>query len=256
MGTIIIDKSFLQGYGAEEIQAKLGTHKVLVTFELLYELATDSGNLPPAGQLDKLAGMTVLQASAVFNFIRLERQHKNPTMGIVDQEGTNMLRDCLTNSGMSLDIIAPDSIKEVFDNEAIVSFRNGLDMMWDQKFNDAFEHAQSLIDAKRSDVSVYLEVMGQLSQDQIGKEVAIAYDMAITPDEGWLVCWFERLRNYLAFHWRINGVRSAGLSCKRIANELMDLHYVTLLPWVDGIATGDKRIRLLVEAFFPNKLVL
>ncbi len=256
MCTIIIDKSFLVANNAEEIHAKLGTHKLLVTFELLYELATDSRNLPPAAQIDKLAGMTVLQASAVFNFTRLESQHQKPTMGIVDQEGTNALRDCLTNAGMSLDIIANDPLKEVFDIESIANFRNGLDMMWDPKFNDTFENAQSFVDAKRLDVSVYLDVMGRRSPKHIGKEVAIAYDMSITPDEGWLLFWIERLRNYLAFHWRINGVRSADLSNKRIANELMDLHYVALLPWVDGIATGDNRIRLLVEAFFPDKLVL
>jgi hypothetical protein len=256
MGLVVLDKSFLVDKGGQGLRDSLGNHTVLVTHELLYEVATDSKNRPPGKQLDKLARLDVVQSVAIFRLLGGEICLKLPTSDIVDHAETARIRFCLQDAGMPLNIQVPDPIRPLFEHEPVDRFREAIDRMWDEGFDDVFRHANADRAAGCSDAEVYCEIMTQLSAWQIGQLVASRYQMNAVIDQRWMLYWFERLRNFLAFRWRLNGTRAADLSHKVIANELMDIYYVTLMPWADGIATCERGLHALVNSFFPRKLIL
>jgi hypothetical protein len=90
-------------------------------------------------------------------------------------------------------------------------------------------------------------ITGQL----IGKCIADEYKMTQQPTSGWLIYEWVRLRNFWTFQLRLNGTRSSHLSDnKKLANSLMDLHYLAFLPHVQAIATEDTKLIVPLAKIF------
>lgn len=255
MDRIIVDKSFLEGNSPENLRASLGSYEVVVTYELLYEVGTDSRGLPPAFFLDRLSGLTVCQTYAVFKLMRLERRQEKTIGNIMDPEGTRGLRDCLKAPGTPLNIRIPNPISYLFEQEEIDGIREALDKMWQPRYDNIFTTARKAGDDTTLP-DMYMKVFNQLSLESPGHVIANFYSMKEIPNDKWMLYQFNRLKNSLVFRWRFNGNKPDNLSNKKIENEFMDIHYAALLPWAHGIATGDDYLKETAQAFFPNKRII
>lgn len=259
MRTVVIDLSYLRGHKAQDIACELQGYRVLVTCELVYEIMTNSAGLNPGMLLGKLRGMDVVQSRCLVGLVNQEIRTGESTVDVVDHDASQRLAEFVREG--SCNRATWDVSREAIDfyqrNEPL-RLKAGLDRMWDHRFDDIFTKVQKSRDPDPTvQVRSYLALMQKLGHSSVGSRIATEHGMSRSPEPGWLAYEWERLRNYLAFRYRVNASHSCQLKNDRLANNLLDLHYVALLIHADALATHDTHLhKPLAQAFGSANLAI
>lgn len=263
MRRTVLDLSYLWARSAVDLAADLGDAEVLITSELIYELATASkkklarvGGL--AGLLDKLAGLALAGSHALLRLLNIERGHEEPTKDVVDNVATEDLNR-FVGEGAGFEVIeqVDEAIRRFFEEDEPRKLRNGLERMWEPRHDEAFKEARGAVGQGTSVEQVYVDIFGRLPEEDVGREIANTLGMKTPPTSEWMLFRYERLRNFIAFRYRLAGTQPDQLADKTIANDLLDAHYVCFLQHADGIATADKKlVEPAARAFFEGKQII
>jgi hypothetical protein len=238
MHMVIVDKSYLDKSKACDVKSALNDYTVLLTFELIYEIMTDSQARDPRAYLDKLVGLDLVTSRPLLNLVNKEVETSLRTGDILDPDSSQRLNDFVGNGkGMPVRPRVGAEVYNFFEKSEPERIKRQLDAMWDTRFDNVFSQQTKHADVTAS-ARNYLCMMGSL----IGNGIANEHKMTQEPIPGWLIYEWERLRNFLVFRFRLNGTRSDNLPDKKLANDLLDLHYLAFLPHVEAIATDDAKL--------------
>ena len=251
MPSVIVDLSYLTACNAGDVRHALYGHTVVITFELIYEIMTNFENLNPRTYLDKLVGLDLVHSRALMNMAKQEIITARRTTDVIDRVASNRLA-VFVNGDQAVPVSAdvdPD-VREFFECSEPQKLRDGIDRMWDPQHECIFAELQpdNILGNARSYIKLFSEPHSS------GARIAQYYKMTQPPAPGWLIYEWERLRNFLAFHYRLGRCCAAQLNTRKLTNRLLDLHYVALLPYVDSTATGDQELIALAEVFGPVNL--
>jgi hypothetical protein len=251
---VILDLSYLTASSRERVQNTLHGKTVLITFELIYEIMTNSRGKNPREFLDKLVGLNLVRARSLVTLVNEEVQTERRVTDPVDGDATKRLVEFVNKGqGVSITSDTEQSVLGFFEKQEPQRLRRGLDGMWREKFTNLFAQIErtDIVAAARN----YLTLMNRLGDSGLGKSIADEHKMQKQPSPGWLIYEWEQLRNFQAFWFRLHGTKSNQLSDKKLANDLVDLHYLAFLPHAEAIATNDlKRIVPLAPVFGPPSL--
>ncbi|HVT90664.1 MAG TPA: hypothetical protein VHD56_17545 [Tepidisphaeraceae bacterium] len=251
MPRIIVDFSYLKGSGRDAMRNDLSGYTVLITFELIYEIMTNSDKHNPRMYLDRLVGLDLVLSRSLIGLVNTEIKQSHRIDNVLHPDSERLLE--FVNGGQSIGVI-PDVAQEVeesFEKNEPRRLREGLDRMWEEKHADIFTNFGSNNSDVTTDARKYLELFAPLG----GQAIAGQHGMKQSPTPGWLIYEWEQLRNFLAFRFRLKGNRSHHLSNdKTLANSLVDLTYLAFLSHIDAIATNEKSVAALAEVFGPANL--
>lgn len=130
--------------------------------------------------------------------------------------------------------------------------------MWEDQCQPTVDEVERVMGGGASLLEAYVGLFKN-APNLIAEQLAQSYELACSPDSGWVFHAWAWVRNYIVFRYRCHAVRPDCLANKTLANEVMDLHYLALLARADGIATRETRPMKMAEiakAFFPNSLVV
>jgi len=100
-----------------------------------------------------------------------------------------------------------------------------------------------------------MKIYGSSFSDLFGRQLKERLDLSDMPDERWMYWHFLRAIHYRIFRFRLGG-KSPHAIAEEVSNEVLDLHYVTFLPWADALAAEENHLRQMVHAFYPGKSVI
>jgi hypothetical protein len=252
----IVDLSYIIARKRDDIQSDLSGYRVVISFELIYEIMTNSRGSNPRRYLDKIADLDLVRTYPLIGLVNDEVRTGRMAAEIIDRRGTEALIDFARN-GRGIDITddVGASVRRFFERDEPRRFREGLDRMWAARFDPIFKQIPAGSLAEQFER--YQRLAKQPGSNEFGRAIAVEHNMRQTPAAEWLIFQWERLRNFLAFWYRANAARSFHLPDKTLSNDLVDLHYLAFLPRADAIATGDKRlIAPLARAFGLAGLVV
>jgi hypothetical protein len=260
---VIVDKCYLDGCSATRIERELARCTVLITYELVYEITTNTLCKNPRDYFDKIANLNLVRTRPLLDLARKEITVQKRVDNIVDDDETTKFIDFVRNGkGEPLTWDVQKQVEDFFEVEQPRRLLDGLARMWDAKFDDLFEKCKAernkfFETREASEIEFvagqYKELMGLVGH---GMTIAQEHKMTREPEAGWLIHDWERLRNLLAFRYRLNGNRPEQLKAnKKLANQLLDLHYLAFLSHADAIATGDTALVIpLAKAYGPTGL--
>jgi hypothetical protein len=255
MPIAIVDLSYLVASKPEAVRSALQGYTVLVTFELIYEMMTNSRGKNPRQFLDKLAGLDVVQARPLLNLVWTEVNTGERVDDVVDPNGKSLADFISSGRGVGVTSDVEASVRDFYEKAEPQRLKDSLDMMWKPRFDDTFSKITSADVA--TDAHTYLRLMRQLGDAGLGRGLAEQHKMRREPSPGWLIYEWEQLRNFRAFHFRLTNRRSADLPEKKLANDLLDLTYLAFLPHVQAIATQDTKLVVpLAQAFGSSNLTI
>ena len=259
MPTVIVDLSYLKASRGDAVRSALHGYTVLISFELIYEMKTNSRGDDPRMYLDKLVGLELVHSRSLSALANEEERTSHRVENVLHPQSKQLVDVFVNRQRIS---IAPDveqELRDFYEKDEPQRLRDGLDGMWDAKHDDIFAITRQT--GKPSQIATeaqqYLELYEALGVTGIGKVIAEKRGMTQPPAPGWLTYEWERLRNFLAFRFRLNGARSHDLSDKTLANDLADLTYLAFLPHVQAIATQDTTLIVpLAQAFGSANLTI
>jgi len=247
MRTAVIDLSYLRTHQAEHIAQELRGYRVMITAELIYEIMTSSDQCDPSAflgmLLGRLRGMDVVQLRCIVELVKEEVRTGESTADVVDYDASQRLAKIFEQGPPSrVTVEVSQDVRDSFEHKEPSRLREALDRMWDPEFDEIFRQVPGSQDTS-AQVRSYLALMEQLGPSSIGSRIAAELGMSRNPGSGWLIYEWERLRNFVAFRYRLNGTLSSTIPDKSLANNLVDLHYVALLSHADAIATCDCKLQ-------------
>jgi hypothetical protein len=250
MPIAIVDLSYLKASGRDALQSNLRGYTVLLTFELVYEVSTDSHRNNSWPYFKRLAGLNLVHSCSLVNLVKEEVRTGQRIDDVVHPNSKQLVEALINAQGVG----AEQEVRDFFEREEPQEFKNALGRMWNDKHAGIFASRKS-VDA-RTDAKNYLELFPPLEErNVVGETIAKYYHMKHVPERGWLIYDWQRLRNFLAFRYRLNGSRSSSLGDKTLANDLADLTYLAFVSRVDAIATNDEALIVpLVQVFGPPRL--
>jgi hypothetical protein len=250
MPTAIIDFSYLRASERNALKTDLRGYTVLLTFELMYEISTNSDGVNPCDYCKRLAGLNLVHSRSLINLVKEEVGTSRRAHNVLHPNSEQLVDAVINARGID----AEQGVRDFFERGEPQEFKNALDRLWNDKYTSTFSGYRSV--DLRTDATKYLEMFAALGSKGFGERIAKYHHMKQTPQPGWLIYEWERLRNFLAFRYRVNGTRSDQLcNDKKLANNLADLTYLAFASRVDAVATNDKTLILpLAQVFGPPTL--
>jgi hypothetical protein len=242
--------SYLKASGRDALQSNLRGNTVLLTFELMYEVSTDSHRNNSWPYFKRLAGLNVVHSHSLVNLVKEEVGTSQRIDNVLHPNSKQLVEAVINAQGIRVE----QEVVDFFEREEPQAFKNALDRLWNERHNSIF--ASCSAEDIRRDAKNYLELFPPPEvKNVVGEEIAKRHDMKHVPEPGWLIYDWERLRNFLAYRYRLNGNCSRKLGDKKLANDLADLTYLAFISRVDAIATNDEALIVpLVQVFGPPRL--
>ncbi len=189
---------------------------------------------------------------ALVNLLKEEVRTSERIEDVVHPNSKELIDAAISARGIG----AVQEVRDFFERDEPQEFKNALERLWNEKHNGTFASCRS-VDIVTG-ANKYLELFAPPEAKKVrGETIAKYYQMKDVPEPGWLIYDWHRLRNFLAFHYRLNGNHACHLGDKKLANDLADLTYLAFLSRVDAIATHDLTlIRPLAQVFGPPNLTI
>jgi hypothetical protein len=245
MPTAILDFSYLTGTRRVDLENALGGYTVLLTFELLYEISTNSQGIDPSKYLQRLKVLNLVHSRSLHNLVREEVKISHRAHDILHPQSKQFI-DALKSGQIPA---SADDVRNFFESSEPQELKEALDQLWGDNFDGIF--AGLRMPDPQAEAKKYIELFSSPGAPSLGDMIAKRYGVKHTPQPGWLIYDWQRLRNFLAFRYRLRGNRSLNLPDKTIANDLADITYVAIASRVDAIATRDRATVIpLAEVFY------
>ena len=263
MPFVVIDKSWLQGTPAKEIDKIASSHRFLMPFFLLYELLTTAEEADRIQCFKKLIRVQHRIDLVEHIGVLLEHEVKKqaPCTPIQNQivPVAFQFNEALTKPNFVLNAIQEQSISdlrktwEVSDIEKLKRSFSGISYWFPDLRNYRPGFAPNLIERAKTVVSqnsaIVRTVYGSLRKD--------SYPPAENIDENW--AWFRRTQVYLLAAIDYVGKYGAGNSAvksKKIPNSYLDLQYCVLGALTKGLATRDNELRGYFKLVCPEGVLV
>jgi hypothetical protein len=250
MPIAIVDFSYLRASVRDALQNDLRGYTVLLTSELIYEVATDSHRHSSWPYFKKLDGLNVVHSRSLINLVKEEIGTSQRMDDVLHPESKQLVDVVINAQGIGAEL----EVQDFFERDEPKKFKSALDRLWSERHTDIF--ASCSPEGIRGDAKNYLGLFPLAEEKNIvGEEIAKRYGMRQVPKPGWLIYDWERLRNFLAYRYRLDGNYSYMLKDKKLANNLADLTYLAFANRVDAIATNDTALIIpLAQVFGPPQL--
>jgi hypothetical protein len=260
---VVIDKNVLIGVGLDSLRDFAEDHCLLVSDTLLYECATATKHRPEQmlDRCEKLVRAGAHYCGSHIDFVRYEGEHSEPYPPLLlDLDVTQKIRTqvrCLTSTKDS------PQISHIEDARHQVAKREFLDVSEELHKELASKHPEVVEVIKKwsADPSTRLRMLFEFIDAKNLHDMAIAI---LSPEwikdksrfcmsDGWISWHYARLLLAVGdayLHRRlIGGPRGQ----KSAEHDFQDLEYALLLSRADGLLSGDKDLRALACAAFPEK---